>query len=76
MDVYLSNNSNKMNEVMKALTVISSIFIPVTFVVGVYGMNFKHMPELDSPYAYWIVWGIMLTIMIGMGIFFKRKKWW
>jgi len=76
MDVYLSNNSNKMNEVMKALTVISSIFIPVTFVVGVYGMNFKYMPELQSPYAYWIVWAIMLTIMIGMGVYFKRKKWW
>lgn len=76
MDVYLSNNSYKMNEAMKALTVISSIFIPVTFIVGVYGMNFKHMPEIDSPYAYWIVWAIMLIIMVGMGIFFKRKKWW
>jgi magnesium transporter len=76
MDVYLSNNSFKLNEAMKALTVISSIFIPVTFIVGVYGMNFKYMPELNSPYAYWIVWAIMLVIMVGMGIFFKRKKWW
>lgn len=76
MDVYLSNNSFKLNEAMKALTVISSIFIPVTFIVGVYGMNFKYMPEIDSPYAYWIVWAIMLIIMVGMGIFFKRKKWW
>ncbi len=76
MDVYLSNNSFKMNEAMKALTVISSIFIPVTFIVGVYGMNFKYMPELQSPYAYWILWGIMLTIMIGMGVYFKRKRWW
>ncbi len=76
MDVYLSNNSFKMNEAMKALTVISSIFIPVTFIVGVYGMNFKYMPELNSPYAYWIVWAIMLSLMIGMGVYFKRKKWW
>ncbi|HXB40948.1 MAG TPA: magnesium/cobalt transporter CorA [Bacteroidia bacterium] len=76
MDVYLSNNSFKMNEAMKALTVISSIFIPVTFIVGVYGMNFKHMPELESPAAYWIVWIVMLTIMIGMGVYFKRKRWW
>lgn len=76
MDVYLSNNSFKMNEAMKALTVISSIFIPVTFIVGVYGMNFKYMPEISSPYAYWVVWGIMIFIMVGMGIYFKRKKWW
>jgi magnesium transporter len=76
MDVYLSNNSFKMNEAMKALTVISSIFIPVTFIVGVYGMNFKYMPEINSPYAYWVVWGVMLVIMISMGIYFKRKKWW
>jgi magnesium transporter len=76
MDVYLSNNSFKMNEAMKALTVISSIFIPVTFIVGVYGMNFKYMPEINSPYAYWIVWGIMIVIMVGMGVYFKRKKWW
>ncbi len=76
MDIYLSNNSFKMNEAMKALTVVSAIFIPVTFIVGVYGMNFKYMPEIASPYAYWVVWAIMLTIMIGMGVYFKRKKWW
>ncbi len=76
MDIYLSNNANKLNEVMKALTVISAIFIPVTFIAGVYGMNFKYMPELDTPYGYWITWGIMLTVMIGLGIYFKRKRWW
>ncbi len=76
MDVYLSNNSFKMNEAMKALTVISSIFIPVTFIAGVYGMNFKYMPELQSPYGYWITWGVMLTLMISMGVYFKRKRWW
>jgi magnesium transporter len=76
MEVHLSNNANKMNEVMKALTVISAIFIPVTFVAGVYGMNFQYMPELKSPYGYWITIGIMLALMIGMALFFKRKKWW
>lgn len=76
MEVHLANNANKMNEVMKALTVISAIFIPVTFIAGVYGMNFKYMPELESPYGYWITVGVMLSVMIGMGIFFKRKKWW
>ncbi len=75
MDVYLSNTSNRMNEVMKVLTIVSSIFIPATFIVGVYGMNFDHMPELREHYGYPIVWAIMLAIMIGQLIFFKRKKW-
>lgn len=75
MDVYLSNASNRMNEVMKVLTIVSSIFIPVTFIVGVYGMNFDFMPELRSPYGYATVWAIMLAIMVGQIIFFKRKKW-
>lgn len=75
MDVYLSNASNRMNEIMKFLTIISSIFIPVTFVVGVYGMNFDYMPELKSPYGYATTWGVMIAIMIGQLIFFKRKKW-
>jgi magnesium transporter len=75
MDVYLSNNSNRMNEVMKVLTIMSSIFIPVTFIAGVYGMNFDVMPELRSPYGYAAVWAVMLTIMIGQIIYFKRKKW-
>lgn len=75
MDIYLSTNANKMNEVMKVLTIISSIFIPVTFIVGVYGMNFEFMPELRSPYGYAVVWGIMLSIIIGQIIYFKKKKW-
>lgn len=75
MDVYLSNTSNRMNEIMKFLTIISSIFIPVTFIVGVYGMNFEHMPELRSPYGYGITWVIMIGIITGQLIFFKRKKW-
>jgi magnesium transporter len=75
MDIYLSTNSNKMNEVMKVLTIMSSIFIPVTFIAGVYGMNFDYMPELHSKWGYIGVWGVMLTVMIGLVIYFKRKKW-
>lgn len=75
MDIYLSNNSNKMNEVMKVLTIISSIFIPVTFIAGVYGMNFEFMPELKSPYGYAGVWAVMLTIIIVQIIIFKKRKW-
>lgn len=75
MDIYLSSISNKMNEVMKVLTIISTIFIPVTFIAGVYGMNFKYMPELDSPIGYVIVWIIMLSIMLSLVVYFKRKKW-
>ena len=75
MDIYLSTNSNKMNEVMKVLTIMSSIFIPVTFVAGVYGMNFKYMPELNSPYGYAATWGVMIVMMGGLLIYFKRKKW-
>lgn len=75
MDIYLSTNSNKMNEVMKVLTIMSSIFIPVTFIAGVYGMNFEFMPELKSPYGYAAVWVVMLGVMGGMVFYFKRKKW-
>ncbi len=76
MEIYLSNNSNKLNEVMRALTTISAIFIPVTFIAGVYGMNFDNMPELKSQYGYWITIGVMAALMLGMGIYFKRRKWW
>ncbi len=75
MDIYLSTNANKMNEVMKVLTIMSSIFIPVTFIAGVYGMNFEFMPELKSPYGYTITWGVMISVMAGLIIYFKRKKW-
>jgi magnesium transporter len=67
--------NTKMNEVMKVLTVISTIFIPLTFIVGVYGMNFKHMPELDWTWGYYSVWGIMIIIVAGMLAFFRYKKW-
>lgn len=75
MDVLLSSMSNKMNEVMKVLTIISTIFIPVTFIAGVYGMNFKYMPELQSPMGYWATWAVMITMMATMLIFFRVKKW-
>lgn len=75
MDIYLSSISNRMNEVMKVLTVISTIFIPITFIVGVYGMNFKYMPELDSPWGYPMVWAAMLVIVVTLLAFFRRKRW-
>ncbi len=75
MDIYLSTTSNRMNEVMKVLTIMSSIFIPVTFVAGVYGMNFDNMPELHSRNGYFITCGVMLVMIIGLMIYFKRKKW-
>lgn len=64
-----------MNEIMKVLTVVSVIFMPLTFIVGVYGMNFKHMPELDNPYGYYVVIGFMAVLAIGMAWYFKYKKW-
>jgi len=75
MDIYLSSLSNKMNEVMKVLTIISTLFIPVTFIVGVYGMNFDYMPELRSPYGYAATWLVMLLIMGSLLYYFRRKKW-
>jgi magnesium transporter len=74
-EVYLASVSNRMNEVMKVLTIISTIFIPLTFIAGVYGMNFTYMPELELSWAYPAVLGLMALIFIGMVVFFKRKKW-
>lgn len=75
LNIYNSNMSNRMNEVMKTLTIFASIFIPLTFVAGVYGMNFRYMPELEFRYSYLIVWGIFLIIAGVLLLFFKRKKW-
>lgn len=74
LDIYLSSLSNKMNEVMKVLTIIGTIFIPLTFIVGVYGMNFKYMPELSQKRTYPLLWLIMLLIAGSMIYFFKKKK--
>lgn len=75
LDLYLSSASNKMNQVMKVLTIIATIFIPLTFVVGIYGMNFEHMPELEWRYAYFAILGIMFAIAAGMLLWFRRKGW-
>ncbi len=75
MEMYMSNVSNKMNEVMKVLTVMASIFIPLTFIAGVYGMNFDNMPELHMENGYFVVLGGMFVILIIMLIYFKRKRW-
>ncbi|MCB2217846.1 magnesium/cobalt transporter CorA [Desulfofustis glycolicus] len=74
-DTFLSSMSNRMNEIMKVLTIIATIFIPLTFIAGVYGMNFVHMPELQWRWGYHIVWGIMLIVGCGLLAYFKRKKW-
>ena len=74
-DMYQTNISNKMNEVMKVLTIIATIFIPLTFIAGIYGMNFEYMPELQWEHSYFVLWGVMITIFILMIIYFKRKKW-
>jgi magnesium transporter len=74
-DAYLSNVGHRTNEIMKVLTLMASIFIPLTFVAGIYGMNFEHMPELASQYGYFIVWCVMLALAIGMVVFFKRRGW-
>jgi magnesium transporter len=74
-DTYLSSLSNRMNEVMKVLTVIATLFIPLTFIAGVYGMNFEHMPELKWRWGYGLIWGVMLAVGLGMVGYFKKKKW-
>lgn len=74
-DNYMSINSSRMNKNMMVLTVMSSIFIPLTFIVGVYGMNFRHMPELDWKYGYFVVWILMAIIAVEMFLWFKRKGW-
>jgi magnesium transporter len=75
MDIYLSSISNKLNEVMKVLTIISTIFIPLTFIAGVYGMNFRNMPELLWPNGYFIVLGVMGIVTVIMLAYFRKKKW-
>ncbi len=74
-DIYLSSISNRLNEVMKVLTIISTIFIPLTFIAGVYGMNFEFMPELKWRYGYFLIWGVMISAAIVMLYMFHRKKW-
>jgi magnesium transporter len=75
LDLYLSSISNRMNEIMKVLTIMSTLFIPLTFLVGVYGMNFDYLPELHWRWGYFALWGVMLSSVGGMFVFFRRKGW-
>jgi len=75
LDIYLSSISNRMNEIMKVLTVFAAIFIPLTFVTGIYGMNFRFMPELGWQWGYPMILIVMASIAAGMLGYFRRKKW-
>jgi len=74
LSAYLSIHAQKSNDVMKLLTIFSAFFLPLTFIVGVYGMNFKYMPEIDHPYGYLFIWGIMITIVVWIYLWFKRRR--
>lgn len=75
LDIYLSSVSNRMNEVMKVLTIIATIFIPLSFIVGLYGMNFSYLPELQWHWSYFVLWGVMISIVTGMLLYFQKRKW-
>jgi magnesium transporter len=75
LDIYLSSVSNRLNAVMKVLTIIATIFMPLTFIAGVYGMNFRHMPELEWRYGYGLIWAAMIGIGLSMLAYFRKKKW-
>lgn len=74
-NIYFASQSQKMNETMKVLTTVATLFIPLTFIAGIYGMNFEYMPELGHPQGYFIIWGVMISVAIGMLVLFKVKKW-
>ena len=74
-DLYHAMQSNRMNNIMKVLTIMASIFIPLTFIAGIYGMNFDNMPELHLRYGYYVAWAAMIAITLGMLWYFRRKKW-
>lgn len=75
LETYLSATSNRLNEVMKALTIVSTIFLPLSFLAGVYGMNFDHMPELRWQFGYFAVWGLFIVIVLGMLGYFRHRGW-
>jgi len=72
---YFSYQGHRMNQVMKTLTVVATIFIPLTFIAGIYGMNFEYIPELSWKYGYFGLWGIMVLIFISMIVYFRKNKW-
>ncbi|MCL6637493.1 MAG: magnesium/cobalt transporter CorA [Alicyclobacillus sp.] len=76
LDLQTAQRANRLNEVMKTLTVISTIFLPLNFIVGLYGMNFQDIPELHWRYGYLYVWSLMLAVASGMMVYFKRRGWW
>ena len=75
MDIYLSKVSHRMNEIMKVLTIMATIFIPLTFIAGIYGMNFRYMPELEWRWGYPSIWIIMILVVVIMLMLFKKRKW-
>ena len=74
VETYLSSVSNRLNEIIKVLTIISTIFIPIMFLVGVYGMNFRSMPEIGWRWSYPFVWLVIVSVVVGMFAFFRRKR--
>lgn len=75
LDIYISSTSNRLNEIVRVLTIISTIFVPLTFIVGLYGMNFRFMPEIEYPYSYPVVLASMLILAVIMLVYFRRKSW-
>jgi len=75
INLYFSIQGHNMNQVMKTLTIVATIFIPLTFIAGVYGMNFSNMPELAWKYGYFMVWGVFLICFVLMFVYFRKKKW-
>ncbi len=81
LDIYFSSLSNRLNDVMRVLTIIATVFIPLSFIVGLYGMNFDrttspwNMPELGMRFGYPLLWLVMLTVVAGMLLYFRRKRW-
>jgi magnesium transporter len=74
-DLFLSSLSNRMNDVMKVLTIFASIFVPLTFIAGIYGMNFEHMPELGWRWSYPVFWVVIVTVGVTLLVLFRRQKW-
>ena len=75
LNLYNSVVSNRMNDIMKVLTIFAAIFIPLTFIAGIYGTNFEYLPELKFKYSYFVFWGVMLGVALVMLTYFRRKKW-
>ena len=75
LTIYHTGVANRLNEIMKVLTIFSAVFIPLTFIAGIYGTNFEYLPELHYRYAYFIFWGVLVVVALVMLKFFKRRKW-